>query len=254
MVDWNVGGRHARAVVLLRRVILPPLLPLLLAVLVSGCGSERTPSRPAQSPPAAQAQQDEPEAETKLVDVPDVVGMDAQEAVEAIEAEGARAIHDEEDAAGCVVDEQDPTGEVEPRTEVILTLDCRQREWEDREGSAWQLFVSSFARGAQKGCDVLFSFSPTATLYAGGREYRPSDCRVATDEDPASANVGIPQEAPDEPDALGLSLGLVHGCKALFDAQPIGLLSYGNAGYTAHDCVQALEVRRRPAPQRSPSR
>jgi hypothetical protein len=225
------------------------LLCALFTLALGGCGSDST-KPPREREPVAEpsAQLEEPEG-AKLVEVPDVTGMDGQEAVEAIEAEGLYASHDEDDPAGCTVEDQDATGEVEPDTEVILTLECHQRDWEARQGSAWDLFVSSFAWGAQKGCGVLFSFSPTAALYASNREYRQNDCRLATDDDPQSAEVQIPQEAPDDPRALGISLGLVHGCRALFDAEPIHVLSYGNEGFTADDCVGALEVRR--APRRS---
>ncbi len=219
------------------------LVTALLVPALGACGSD-PPAPPAQREPAAEesVQLEGPKAEA-LVKVPDVTGMDGQEAVDAIEAEGLYASHDEDDPAGCTVKDQDETGEVEPETKVILTLDCRQRDWEDREGDAWDLFVSSFARGAEKGCDVLFSLSPTAVLYANGREYRSSDCSLATDEDPRSAAAEIPEEAPADPEALGISLGLVHGCNALFDSRLIAVLTYGNRSFTADRCVAALEVR-----------
>lgn len=243
---------------LLRAVVLrSALLAVLLGVLLSGCSSDTDRSPPEQPSVVEQGRQEEPETglaeEARLVEVPDVVGMDGQEAVNAIEAEGLYASHDEDDPAGCTVEDQDETGEVEPETKVVITLECLQRDWENREGSAWELFVASFASGADKGCGVLFSFSPTATLYAGNREYTPNDCRLATDDDPESADVEIPGEAPDDPRALGISLGLVHGCNALFDAKLIRVLFYGNDGFTADRCVAALDVRRRPV-KRSPSR
>ena len=226
------------------------LLVALLALALGGCGSDPPVKQPREREPVAESSaQFEERDPAELVEVPDVTGMDGREAVEVIEAEGLYASHDEDDPAGCTVDDQAPTGEAEPEAEVILTLECRQRDWKKREGSDWDLFVSSFAWGARKGCDVLFSFSPTAALYARNREYTPNDCRLATDDDPESADVGIPEEAPDDPRALGVSLGLVHGCNALFDAEPIHVLSHGNNAFTAADCVGALEVRR--APRRS---
>ncbi len=226
------------------------LIVALLALALGGCGSD--PPRPSRErePVAEPSRQLEEPDRPKLVEVPDVTGMDGREAVEAIEAEGLYASHDEDDPAGCTVEGQDATGEVKPDTEVVLTLECHQRDWQAREGGAWDLFASSFAWGAQKGCSVLFSLSPTAVLYAGGRRYTSSDCRLAADDNPESADVQIPEETPDDPRALGISLGLVHGCNALFDAEPIHVLSYGNDAFTAQDCVGALEVRR--APRGSP--
>ncbi len=249
-VDLTRPGAGCFGVVIRRSA----LLAALLAVLLGGCSSDSDrrarvkPSAADRAPPA------EPEArlgeEPALVKVPDVTGMDGREAVDAIEAKGLHAVHDEDDPTGCTVDDQDETGEVEPGAEVVLTLECRQRDWENREGRAWELFASSFAWGAEKGCGVLFSFSPTAVLNAGGRAYTRSDCSRAADDDPESANVEVPKEVPDEPGALGTSLGLVHGCNALFDAGPIHVLSNGTRAFTARDCVGALGVRRGPRPSR----
>ncbi len=238
-------------------VLRSALLVVLLGVLLGGCFWDSDYTPPAKRSTAAEEPPEEPERglveETRLVKVPDVTGKDGQEAVDAIEAKGLYASHDEDDPAGCTVEDQDETGEVEPGTEVGLTLECRQRDWESREGSAWRLFVSSFAWGADKGCGVLFSFSPTGALYdTAGREYRADDCRRATDDDPGVADVEVPAKAPDHPEALGLSLGLVHGCNALFDAERIFVLSYGNERFTAASCVGALEVTRQPSPSRRP--
>lgn len=210
------------------------LLVLLVGALFAGCASEAD-SPPAEEPAAEQA----PPAEPELVEVPDVTGMDGQEAVDSIEAEGLYASHDEDDPAGCTVEVQDETGEVDPGTEVILTLDCRQRDWENREGEDWDLFSASFAVGAGEGCEALFSLSPDGTLYADDNEYTWTDCSLATDDDPESAGVDIPEEVPDDPEAGGESLGFDHGCNALFDAELVDALFYGTEGFTADDCLAA---------------
>ncbi len=236
-------------------VLRSALLAVLLCALLGGCQSDddRPPPKPASAAAKESAEEPEIVEETQRVKVPDVTGMDGREAVDAIEAEGLHASHDEADPAGCIVEDQGVTGEVEADSEVILTLECRQRDWENRDGRDWALFSSSFRRGADKGCGVLFSFSPTGALYdTAGREYRADDCRRATDDDPGVADVEVPAKAPDHPEALGLSLGLVHGCNALFDAERIFVLSYGNERFTGATCVGALEVTRQPSPSRRP--
>lgn len=211
---------------------------LLVAALVGlslGCqGDDKGQPVPDDSPQAV-------EPSIELVQVPDVIGEDGQDAVDAIEAEGLTASHDELDPTGCTVEDQDETGEVEPETEVVLTLDCRQRDWESREGDDWDLFASSFAVGAGEGCEALFSLSPNGALYADDDEYTSTECSLATYDDPESASVTIPAEVPDDSEAVGESLGFDHGCNALFDQEAIDVLSYGTDDFTADDCMAAGE-------------
>ena len=220
----------------------PLLAALLGAVLLGGCASDTDQSAPTE-PAASEKQPRRPapvqDSGTQLVEVPDVTGMDGQDAVDAIEAEGLTASYDQDDPAGCTVEDQDETGRVEPDTEVILTLDCRQRDWENREGDDWDSFTASFAVGAGEGCDALFSLSPDGSLYDGDTEYTVTDCSLATSDDPESAQVEIPPDVPDDPEALGRSLGVDHGCHALFGAELIDVLSYGTDSFTADDCLTA---------------
>lgn len=218
------------------------LLAALLGLALGACGSDSTDSPPQDEPAGEEPGQFEtPEEEEHFVEVPDVTGMDGQEAVDEIEAEGLTASHDELDPAECTVEDQDETGEVEPDTEVVLTLDCRQRDWDNREGDEWDLFKSSFAVGTTDGCEALFSLSPDGSLYSDDDEYTSTDCTLATDDDPESAGVEIPEEVPEDPESVGRSLGFDHGCAALFEAELIDELYYGTDAFTADDCVAAGE-------------
>ncbi len=224
------------------------LVVVAIGLAISGCGSESTeapaPERQTPVPPRADSARDVepvPDEVEELVEVPEVVGLEGQEAVDAIGAEGLTASHDEPDPAGCEVEDQDQMGEVEPGTEVVLTLDCRQRDWEARDGLDWLDFAAEFVNGAREGCDALFSLSPDGVLYADEDEYTVTDCRLAYEEDPESAGVEVPLEVPDDPAALGWSLGFDHGCEALFERELISVLSYGTDSFTAEDCVSAGE-------------
>lgn len=69
----------------------------------------------------------EPEEEQEVAEVPDVTGLAGDEAADSIEANGdLTASYEEEptDPAACTVEDQDEYGEVDPGTEVFLTLDC----------------------------------------------------------------------------------------------------------------------------------
>jgi hypothetical protein len=66
----------------------------------------------------------------RLVDLPDVTGMPADKAKAAIESSGdLSATFDPEpdDPSACKVTDQDQSGQVDPGTDVTLTLDCQSR-------------------------------------------------------------------------------------------------------------------------------
>ena len=88
-----------------------------LVVVAAGCG-DSTPTT------------EETTTDSKLVEVPDVTGDIAEDAASKLEDKGFTVSfgEDPDDSSECTVREQDKTGEVEPGTEVHLTLECEEAE------------------------------------------------------------------------------------------------------------------------------
>ena len=70
------------------------------------------------------------------------------------------------DASGCEVTEQDPSaGEFgNEGDEVIITVDCAQVDWENREGAQWDAFNEAYQSSFDDGCQALFDESRTGSL------------------------------------------------------------------------------------------
>src|SRR4051794_16718291 len=86
-----------------------------LLALVVGCGSTEAPGEPAAKGPAV-----------KLVSVPNVIGDKADDAARRVEAVKLEATFrpEPDDADLCRVKRASPSGQVKPRTEVVLRLKC----------------------------------------------------------------------------------------------------------------------------------
>jgi hypothetical protein len=197
-------------------------------IALPGCGDEPAESQADNA--AAPAETTEPDTtddggdgwgteEDTLVEVPDVVGKDGQDAVDTLEYEGFSVDFSDyrDDAAGCEVLSQDPEVEAEPESEVMLELVCRQVDWDNQEGEDWELFDEAYLSGWNDGCDEAFSNSPDGNyLYdADGEERSASDCQ---DNRPYDAtNADYPQEVPDDPEGEGSDLGEDDGCVSAFD-------------------------------------
>ena len=177
--------------------------------------------------------------EPTLVDVPDVTAEDGADAVSTLEDLGLTVSFAEEDGrdpSGCEVEDQDVIGDADPESDVTLTLDCRQVDWEARTGVDWEAFNSSYSSGWDAGCDLAFSVSPDGSLYEDDREFTASDCQINNPGDASSAD--IPTDAPDDPVSDGEELGTTDGCESAFDDLPYGgyALYYGDDSYDSSSC------------------
>jgi hypothetical protein len=176
--------------------------------------------------------------EEELATVPDVTGEDGAEAVDMLETEGFLvSLGDEEgrDPSGCLVEDQDELGEVELGTEVVLTLDCRQVDWENQEGEDWELFSEAYASGWDEGCEEAFSLSVDGTLYYDEDEFTSTDCELNNPGDATSAE--IPSDVPDDPESAGQELGVTDGCTSAFEDLSLdGTLYYGDEAFDASYC------------------
>lgn len=217
----------------MRRLVLW-LTTALLLVGAAGCGSQVADSA-TESPPEADT--------TSLVIVPDVTGADGSSAQSDLESEGLTATFDPvdpSDPAGCTVADQDPIGGTELDTEVdstdvTLTVECPQLDWESQEGDAWDEFNQAYTAGWGSGCTIAFEGSPDGTLHEDGMDYTASDCEVNTPID--AANADIPVDVPNDPTADGTSLGEQDGCVSVFeDVSMTGTLYYGSQSFSAADC------------------
>ena len=198
---------------------------VLVAFTLAGCGGDgsdggdgRGGDRDRENGTGSRAHATANAAGPELVEVPDVVGEDGQDAVDAVEAEGFSVDFIEEsgrDPSGCEVLSQDPEGEAEEAAEILLELDCRQVDWENQEGDDWELFSSAYESGWDSGCsDVFVNYSPDGALYTDdGDEVNDLDCPSAHD----ASNADLPADVPDDPEADGDALGQTDACEALFD-------------------------------------
>ncbi len=222
---WHVGAV---------KLIVPWSIAALLLLGVAGCGSQVADSAN-ESSVAVDT--------TSLMVVPDVTGEDGSSAQSDLESEGLTATFDPvdpSDPAGCTVVDQDPVGGTELDTEVdstdvTLTVECPQLEWENQEGDAWDEFNQAYTAGWDSGCAIAFEGSPDGTLHEDGMDYTASDCEVNTPID--ATNADTPVDVPDDPTADGTSLGEQDGCVSAFeDVSMTGTLNYGSQSFSAADC------------------
>lgn len=180
---------------------------------------------------------------TVIVTVPDVTNQDGADAESELQGEGHEVAFEDDrsDAAGCHVTDQDPAGgtELDPdtdATEVTLTLDCRQVDWENQEGDDWETFNSTYSDGWDSGCDDLFSLSPDgATLHYDGEEFSAVDCQNGNPGDASDAD--MPEDVPEDAEADGEALGAADGCAYVFEElAPGGALYYGSQQFTETLC------------------
>lgn len=169
--------------------------------------------------------------------VPDLSGEDGAEAVSTLESEGLAGTTDDatQDGTGCTVQDQDPAAgdDVEEGTEVSLTVDCTQRDWDDQDGEVWDSFSSGFTSGFSDGCDALFSDTPNGNLYNDDTEYWVTDC-TNLESEPSDADV--PADVPDDPESEGEAIGFDAGCQALFDDAGTDELYWGETSVDATAC------------------
>jgi hypothetical protein len=207
---------------------------ILLTVATAGCGGDTT-EEPATTHVAAEETYSD---ETDAVTVPDVIGEDGADAVDTLESEGLYVSFSEDDGrdpSGCTVEDQDETGEVDAETEVILTLDCRQVDWENQEGEDWDLFNEAYATGWDEGCDEAFTNSPDGSLYYDEEEFTSTDCQLNNPGDATSSD--IPPDVPDDPESEGEDLGITDGCTSAFeDLSYDGSLYYGDEAFDSRYC------------------
>jgi hypothetical protein len=217
------------------------LLLILLALASAGCAEATSDSRDAPSPAESY------ESAEDGIEVPDVANDDGADAVSNIEAEGLTAtlvdanddpgFDDARDATGCDVVDQDPAADhvVERDSEVTISVDCTQLDWENQEGSRWELFDEAYATGFDAGCEALFADSPNGSLYEDDVEYTATDCQ---NENPGAGSEAsdLPTDVPDDPETVGTEVGELDGCTALFANQGVTSLNYGEASLTDLDC------------------
>lgn len=212
---------------------------LLAAVLVAGCGESATPSGGAAAGASDAAQ-------GASVKIPDVTGDDAGEARDALEEMKFLVTLDPpSDPGGCIVGQQDPrAGEtVAAETEVTITVDCRQVEWESQEGQDWDAYTTGYSTGFTRACKALFALPAGGVLLesdsseeVGGR-HDEAECRneaVSADDPPSGV--------PDDPERTGEKQGVKAGCQTPFELASADVLFDGSQEYTAQDCRDAVEA------------
>jgi len=202
-----------------------------MAVCLASCAQS------GEEEPAANEQAVSVETESASVSVPDVTGTDAEDAQGTVEQANLTVTLDpDRDAAGCTVETQDPDSAqtVEPQTDVTLTLDCRQVDWEAREGDDWDTYVSGYESGFQEGCEALFLLPAGFELYVDGTPYDQTEC-----ENQAGDPSDPPTDVPDDPESDGNESGTTDGCQATFDLAGAETLYEGSVAYTAGDCDPA---------------
>lgn len=204
---------------------------LLAALILAGCSAEAGDVAEVQDDAAGNA----------LVQVPDVIGADAEEAQQSMSELGLSvALDPDRDAAGCTVQEQDPAaGETESESQVTLTLDCRQVDWENQEGESWDAYLDAYTTGYSDGCEALFAMSVSGLLFEQGapRELGTHDVDECVGE--AGDPLDPPADVPDEPEADGTEAGTQDGCQATFDLASDSILFERSIGYTVDDCLNA---------------
>jgi hypothetical protein len=181
----------------------------------------------------------EPSAEgAESAVLPDLTGEDGQVAVDKLENLGMLVSLSEDDGrdpTGCTVEGQDQFGEIEAGTEVVLTLDCRQIDWDNQEGEDWDLFNQAYSTGWDDGCDEAFFNSPSGSLYYDSEEFTSLDCELNNPGDASGAD--IPIDVPDDPQSAGEDLGMTDGCMSAFDDLSLdGSLYYGDEAFDSSFC------------------
>jgi hypothetical protein len=246
-VGTNQSGRAAR------RTTTPLLIALtvvLLAFAAAGC-STSGPATDSSATSAADNAYSDSGGDESGVDVPDVVGEDGSDAVSDAEAVGLttsladgtgedNGFDPSRDPSGCDVTDQDPAaGETAAEGDDLeISLDCRQTDWDNQEGSAWDSYNDAYSSAFDDGCQELFNLSPNGSLYEDGVEYTVVDCQSLNPGD-GSDDSDLPSDVPDDPEGVGTELGETAGCRSLFDGQGVGSLNYGLDSITADDCPVA---------------
>ncbi len=219
-----------------------PAIAVLAAVLVvalTGCGTDASTTSDAEDQAYI--------GEDGGVEVPDVSLEDGADAVSDVEHEGLTAalvganddfgFDSSRDATGCeVVDQSPAAGElIAEGNEVEITVDCAQVDWENQEGSGWDAFNDGYTVGFDEGCDELFDESPDGSFYEDDYEYTVVDCQNLNPGD-GSVAADLPSDAPDDPEATGLELGQLDGCRALFVEHGVRSLNSGTDSITESEC------------------
>lgn len=202
------------------------ITPLVLAAwLLAGCADVApTDTGSAPVPEATTSGERVPAA----VKVPDLAGDEVPDAVRAVRAAGLRAsladgtgepdevdFDPEGDMSGCTVSDQDPDGgQPANRGErVTVFVDCRQADWQRRDGDAWFAFDAAYVSGFRSGCDDLIARAADAGATYDEQDEATAACdRLAPEETPGAA---VPSRMPRDPEAAGERRGRRDGCRAL---------------------------------------
>jgi hypothetical protein len=213
------------------------VLAALLTLTLASCAATTTDATAPRDPAAAASD------DAAQITVPDVTDQDGDDAGTQLTDAGLNVTYDpdRDDATGCEVTDQDPAAgaELDPQTDatnVTLTLDCRQVDWENQEGDGWDTFNAAYSDGWNSGCDSVFTASPDGdTLHYDGEEFSSNDCQNGNPGDASSAD--LPEDVPDDPEVDGEALGETEGCNYVFtDVAPTGALYYGTEAFTASMC------------------
>ena len=193
------------------------LVALAVAAGLAACGSDEAGDRASSRAPktedgwTAYAPLDADDADSSgEIEVPDATYGDGDDAWTAVEDEGLTPVFldanddpsfdDTRDGTGCDVLDQAPVaGEfVAEGDEVEITIDCAQLDWEDQEGTAWELFNEAYTIAFDDGCQALFDDSPDGSFYEDDYEYTVDDCQSFNPGDAMSLS-DVPDDVPDDP-------------------------------------------------------
>src|SRR5262249_38014454 len=89
--------------------------------------------------------------------------------------------------------------------------------------------------------------SPTGSLFEDDVEYTATDCENDNPGDAESAS-DVPDEAPDDPKAVGAEAGELDGCQDLFEQGTVSTLNYGSDTITEDDCPIGASAAAPPEP------
>jgi hypothetical protein len=118
---------------------------------------------------------------------------------------------------------------------VTIEVDCAQTDWQHRRGNRWASFEAGYRHGYDVGCQSLFGRAPDGRLYDNDVQYTIDSCKRLLPVG-ARAAPDVPLAVPGDARSVGVGLGMLDGCRALFDRDGVTLLTYGVHAIAAADC------------------